>query len=135
MDVAVARRRLITLTAATSAPVLTADEVEDLLVASRRADANGLVYGDTEWAGVYDIYAAAAKGWEIKASKAAAEFDFSADGASFTKGAVYERCLEMAARMRAQAGTGVPGYGSGGAGTMILSRYGYGGYNVWDVVA
>ena len=44
----------------------------------------------------YDLNAAAAEGWNEKAAAAAARFDFSADGASFSRSAEYKAFSDMA---------------------------------------
>ena len=51
----------------------------------------------TEWAPTFDLDAAAARGWRMKAGKAAGRFDFSEDGQQFSRSQVISHCTAMAA--------------------------------------
>jgi len=53
-----------------------------------------------DWLPTYDINAAAADVWQEKAATLAADFDFSADGASYTRSQTYQHAIEMAAYYR-----------------------------------
>ena len=53
-----------------------------------------------DWLPTYDLNAAAADVWEEKAATLAADFDFSADGASYTRSQSYQHAIEMAAYYR-----------------------------------
>lgn len=54
----------------------------------------------------YDIYAAAADIWEMKAAHVAERFDFTADGASFKVSQLVQQYERQAANMRAKSHTG-----------------------------
>lgn len=66
-----------------------------LVARFRIADTAGRRPDDTHWEPSYALNAAAAEGWRMKASRVAADFNFSADGASFSKGDVIEHFLQM----------------------------------------
>lgn len=53
-----------------------------------------------DWVPTYDLNAAAADIWEEKAAALAADFDFSADGASYTRSQKYQQAKDMAAHYR-----------------------------------
>ena len=50
------------------------------------------------WVPTYDLNAAAAVIWEEKASVVAVDFDFSADGGSYTRSQVYDQYMAQARR-------------------------------------
>ena len=54
----------------------------------------------------YDVYAAAADIWEMKAAHVAERFDFTADGASFKVSQLVAQYEKQAASMRAKSHTG-----------------------------
>lgn len=54
----------------------------------------------SEWGPTWDLNAAAAKGWEWKAAKAAALFSFGTDGQQFSRGQIHAHCVEMAGMFR-----------------------------------
>lgn len=47
------------------------------------------------WIPTYDLHAAAADIWEEKAAQLAAAFDFSADGANFSRSQAYEQSMKQ----------------------------------------
>lgn len=51
-------------------------------------------YQDT-WIPTYDLHAAAAQVWQEKASRLAANYDFSADGASYSRSQAYEMAMKQ----------------------------------------
>lgn len=84
--------------ASTSRPVLAEATVAALLDAYPMPDADGREPQDTDWVGTWDLNAAAAEGWRMKAGKVAGDFSFSADGSSYQKADVLAHCLEMEAK-------------------------------------
>lgn len=66
------------------------------------ADSDGNLPGDSDWQATYDLAAAAADVWEEKAAKIAQDFDFSADGASYSRSQVYENYMKNASHYRAR---------------------------------
>lgn len=59
----------------------------------------------------YDVYAAAAEVWRMKAATAAQRMDFAADGASFKASQLIEHCQEMAEFCGSQATFGAGAVG------------------------
>lgn len=59
-------------------------------------DADGRLVDDPDWAGAWDRNYAAGRAWDVKASRVATDFSFSADDASYSKDTVMAKCLDMA---------------------------------------
>ena len=53
-----------------------------------------------DWLPTYDLNAAAADVWQEKAATLAGDYDFSADGASYTRSQTHQHAIEMAAYYR-----------------------------------
>lgn len=53
---------------------------------------------NTYWIPTYDLNAAAAEIWEEKANIVSVDFDFNADGGSYTRSQVYEQYMKQARR-------------------------------------
>lgn len=99
--------RVTSLVAASSRPVLTGDDVKASIMAHPKVDQYG-VYADQEgWEATWDTYAAVAELWGIKAGRVAGDFNFQADGGSFSKGDVIAHCLAMEAKYAAMVGGSV----------------------------
>lgn len=81
--------------AATSRPTLSPESLDALLDQYVRPDREGRLANDVDWVGSWDLNAAAAEGWSLKAGKVAGDFNFSADGASYNKADVLANCLAM----------------------------------------
>lgn len=96
MDAAQAETRLRAMTAADSDPVLTEDELDQLVLLARRADTDGLSISDADWTETYDLNAAAAEGWRWKAGKAASDVTFRSDGQGFDLSDLIKHCRAMA---------------------------------------
>jgi hypothetical protein len=96
MDRTVALTRLTNMVAASERPVLSLDDLDALLAAWAVPDQDGRLPQDPTWSGTWDLNAAAADGWRWKAGRVAGDFTFSADDASFSKGDVMAKCLQMA---------------------------------------
>jgi len=75
-------------------PALTEDELEQALAAAALEDAKGLAPLHEEWTPTYDLNAAAAKAWLIKAARAAATVDEPTAGVVTSK--VFDNCRAMA---------------------------------------
>ncbi len=86
--------KLKLLTAWDTAPELTEDELEETLAAAALQDANGLAPLHEEWTPTYDLNAAAAAAWLIKASRVAATTDEPAAGMVTSK--IFDNCRSMA---------------------------------------
>lgn len=88
----IAREKIARMVEATSEPVLTEDDLDDLVDAAARADADGRYRDDASWEPTWDLNAAAAEGWARKASKAANSFNFAEDGQRFDRSQIYAHC-------------------------------------------
>lgn len=57
----------------------------------------GVLWADngTKWRTTYDLHAAAAMGWRVKAAKVSPKYDFSADGQSYSRRQWFTSCMEM----------------------------------------
>lgn len=62
----------------------------------------------TAWTPTWDLNTAAAEGWELKAGKAAARFDFGTDGQTFQRSQVIAHCHRMAATYRRRSTDNAP---------------------------
>lgn len=105
MNRASALARLTNMVAASSRPVLSSDDLTALLDLHRVPDADGLLVNEAGYTDTWDadcLNGAAAEGWRWKAGRVAGDFDFSADGASYSKGEVMAKCLEMEAHYLAR---------------------------------
>jgi len=98
MDDSEASARLQTMCAASEEPVLSAGDLEQLVAFAKRADASGLAPSDVAWTPTYDLRAAAAEGWRIKAARVAHRFNFSKDGQQFDVGELRKSFLDMASQ-------------------------------------
>jgi len=86
-------------------PVLTEDELEEFLVAAALEDAAGLAPLHEEWTPTYDLNAAAASGWLIKAARAAALVDEPTAGVVTSR--LFDNCRAMARIYAAKRTTSV----------------------------
>lgn len=100
MDEATARELLEDMVSPNSVPILTTDEVDRLLNFAKRADTDGNLPSDAAWEPTWNLHAAAARGWVIKAGKVAGLFPFSTDGQSYQRDQMHRMCREMAAEYR-----------------------------------
>jgi hypothetical protein len=90
-----AAERLALLCAVDQAPELDDDELELALAGSSNGTA-------------YNLYAAAAAAWRIKAGKVAHKYDYRDPSGEFTRDQLFKHCLAMAAQYEAQAGGVTP---------------------------
>ncbi len=86
--------KLKLMTAWDTEPALTEDELNEALAAAALQDTNGLAPTNEEWAPTYDLNAAAAASWLIKAARAAATVDAPTEGSVTSK--VFDNCRAMA---------------------------------------
>lgn len=77
--------------------------LSDYIEAWAVRDVNGLDPIDTGWIPTYDLPAAAADVWEEKGAAAVGNFDFSADGGSFSRNQVHQQCMQMARHFKSRA--------------------------------
>lgn len=102
IDAAKARLRL--KLQASIEPVLTDQELEDLLTIHALEDVNGLAPSATGWVGTWDFPAALRDGWLLKAAKVVPDINYTADGAQYSMSDMHAHCLMMAEKV---AGIGV----------------------------
>jgi hypothetical protein len=55
----------------------------------------GEMMANPDWTATYDLHAAAAAIWEEKASPGAQNYDFSADGGSYSRSQAFEQAMKM----------------------------------------
>lgn len=65
-------------------------------------DSEGYFPDDDDWTDTYDLNAAAADLWAEKAAAVAANFDFSADGGSFSRSQEFDMATRMSAFYRSR---------------------------------
>ena len=86
--------KLKLMTAWDEEPALAEEELEDTLAAASLEDTNGLSPLHEEWTPTYDLNAAAAAAWLIKAARAAGSVDEPTEGQVTSK--VFDNCRAMA---------------------------------------
>ena len=86
--------KLKLLTAWNAEPVLTEAELEETLAAFALEDSGGLSPLNEEWTPTYNLNAAIAEAWQIKAARAAATVDEPTAGIVTSK--VFDNCRVMA---------------------------------------
>jgi len=77
-------------------PALTDTEVDELLGQSSVMDTNGIPPTDDTWSASYDLNAAAAAGWLIKAARAASLTEVDPPGSGIVTSKVFDNCRAMA---------------------------------------
>ncbi|MGD9590576.1 MAG: hypothetical protein AB7Q37_11290 [Pyrinomonadaceae bacterium] len=87
--------KLKKLTAWDTEPALTEDELDELLLAAALEDKAGLHPQHEEWTPTYDLNAAAAAGWLIKAGRASSTTETEPDSFYVTS-KVFDNCCRMA---------------------------------------
>lgn len=84
------------MTAWDTAPALTDGEIDELLAAASVVDKGGLAPDDLGWVPTYDVHAAAAQGWLIKAGRAADLVEVDPPGSGLFASKVFDNCRTMA---------------------------------------
>lgn len=100
--------RITIMTAAESDPVLSIDELDELVLMARRADRYGREISDADWIETYDLNAAAAEGWRWKAGKAASDVTFNTDGQGFSMSHLIAHCERMSRHYAGRTLTSIP---------------------------
>lgn len=103
-------------------PVLSNEDLGILLDRCAIIDADGLPPSDTDWSPTYDVNAASARAWRVKAGRVAGDFNFSADGASYSKADVLANCLEMEGRYAAMSNGILRTVGPSGVDLDLIAR-------------
>lgn len=93
--------KLKKLTAWDTAPALTEPELDELLAAAALADKNGLAPLQENWTPTYDMNAAAASAWLMKAGRASSTTETDPNSFYVTS-KIFDNCCEMARIYRAK---------------------------------
>lgn len=96
-------------------PILTAAEMTAIIALASVADSEDRAPDDEEWEETYDIPAAIAQGWEIKAAKVVGAYQFKDTGLELHREQVHAQCLKQAALWRSRSG------GSAGSSTIRVT--------------
>lgn len=84
------------MTAWDSEPALTEAELNATLAKAALPDAAGILPLATGWTATYDLNAAAAGAWLIKAGRAAATVEVDPPGSGIVTSKVFDNCRKMA---------------------------------------
>lgn len=93
--------KLKKLTAWDTEPTLSGAELDELLAGTSLEDKDGRAPADASWTPTYDVNAAAATGWLIKAGRASSTTETEPDSFYVTS-KVFDNCCKMAALYRAK---------------------------------
>ena len=94
--------KLKKMTAWDAAPALADAEIDELLDQSALMDAGGLAPLSLGWTPTYDLNAAAAAGWLIKAGRASELIEVDPPGSGLFASKVFDNCRTMARIYRAK---------------------------------
>ena len=92
------RLRLSNMVAANTEPVLTMDELDELLAMTALRDADGLAPSDALWTPTYNLNRAAVEGWRWKAGKASDTSSVRTGDLTFEDASIYTHCEKMIAQ-------------------------------------
>ncbi len=95
------QEKLKKLTAWETDPALTEGELDELLISSSLEDKAGLHPLHPEWTPTFDLNAAAASGWLLKAGRASSTTETEPDSFSVTS-KIFDNCCKMASIFRAK---------------------------------
>ena len=107
MTVDEAFQQIAILTQAETEPVLTLPELKILLVRAKRVDSSRRVPTDPLWVPTWNIGAAVALGWEMKAMKVATGYDFQSADQKFSRSQMYAQLMRVAQEWRKRGGESV----------------------------
>lgn len=94
------RAEIIRFTQAERQPILDEEEIDDLVARSKREDGEKRPPTDEDWEPTWNINAAVALGWELKAGKLATDFDIRSADQDLKRSQAYEMCLRQADRWK-----------------------------------
>lgn len=83
------------MVAASSHPVLDDTRLLRILYNARRPDSDRKNPNEDGWSSTYDLDAAAAEGWRIKAGEVAGDYTFQSDDSKLDRSDVIKHCLAM----------------------------------------
>lgn len=105
---------------ASSFPTLSQDQLNFLLKQAKRADGLGRSILHPQWEPTYNLNYAVAKGWELKAGNAAAQYDIADTDQKLSRSQVFAQCMAMARTYKAKlSGTVVMRAPQRSVGTLI----------------
>ena len=87
-------------------PLLTDSEIDELLAAASLEDPAGLAPLHEEWTPTYDLNAAAASAWLIKAGRTSSTTELAPES-PFVTSKIFDNCLRMSRLYRARMSTSV----------------------------
>ena len=90
-----ARAQIERLTASTVEPLLTGDEVDQLIEVAKCVDTDNYTPNDSEWTATWDIARAVLEGWRIKLGKASAMHNFADGGVTLHREQVFSNIEKM----------------------------------------
>ena len=88
--------KLKRVTAWSTDPTLSEDDLDAALAAAAKADADGLAPSDGGWKPTYDLNAAAAAAWLVKAGRASPLTEIDPPGSGIVTSKVFDNCRAMA---------------------------------------
>lgn len=88
--------KLKRITAWDAEPTLSEDDLEAALASAALADVDGLAPSDEDWKPTYDLNAAAAAAWLVKAARASPQTEVDPPGSGITTSKVFDNCRSMA---------------------------------------
>jgi len=91
-----ALEKLKRITAWDADPALSEDDLEAALSSSALADIDGLTPSDEDWKPTYDLNAAAARAWLVKAARASPLFEIDPPGSGIMTSKIFDNCRAMA---------------------------------------
>ena len=91
-----AKDKLKRITAWDAEPTLSEGDLDAALAAAALADADGLAPSDVGWKPTYDINAAAAAAWLVKAARASPLTEVDPPGSGTITSKVFDNCRAMA---------------------------------------
>ena len=83
------------MTAWSSEPVLSEQEIDALLNQFSLADAGGLTKADAQWVPTYNLRAAANEGWTWKMGRCADQVSSDLDGDRMSSNQLFDHCAAM----------------------------------------
>lgn len=94
------RAEIIRFTQAERQPTLAEEEIDDLVLRSKRQDSEGRPPTDEDWEPTWNINAAVALGWELKAAYVATDFDVRSADQDLKRSQMHEMCLRQSDRWK-----------------------------------
>jgi hypothetical protein len=102
------RAQIARLSCASKYPQLTDDDLDNLLLCSKRIDKFGRSILDPNWMPTYNVNYSVALGWDLKAGYAAGDFDYKDAQMQFDRSQVMVNCEKMAAKYRKKLAGSIP---------------------------